>query len=74
MIQLSKQESLRILQMWNDYGVYLDEIFMRMIKGYETNLQSNAGDQWFNARQMVEYLAKKQTLIDLKKLFSNRYE
>ena len=74
MVQLSKQESLRVLQMWNDYGVYLDEIFMRMIKGYEENMIPNNFDQWFNAKQSVEYQAKKQAVIDLKKILSMRYE
>ena len=73
-MQLSKVESLKLIQLWNDYGQYLDEILMRQLKEYEANFQTNTGDQWFNARQMVEYLAKKQTLIDFKKILSNRYE
>ncbi len=59
--------------MWNDYGVYLEEIFVRMIKDNEASLNSS-GDQWHCARQNVEYLAKKQAVIDLKKVLSQRYE
>lgn len=72
-MNLTKQESLRVMQMWSDYGGYLEEIFFRLLKDYEQNLNSN-GDEWFNAKQSVEYLAKKQTLIELKKILSNRYE
>lgn len=72
-MNLTKQESLRVMQMWNDYGNYLEEIFVRLLKDYEQNLNNN-GDGWFNAKQLVEYLAKKQVLIELKKLLSNHYE
>ena len=61
------------MQMWNDYGVYLEEVFARMIKDNEASLNSS-GDQWHSAKQNVEYLAKKQTLIDLKKILAMRYD
>ena len=72
-MQLSKVESLKLMQLWNDYGQYLDEILSRQIKEYELSLYSS-DDQWCNTKQLVEYLAKKQTLIDFKKLCSSRYE
>lgn len=61
------------MQMWNDYGVYLEEVFARMIKENEAGLTSH-GEEWFVARQLTDYLARKQALIDLKKILSNRYE
>lgn len=73
-MQFSKSQSIRIMQMWNDYGSYLDEIFAQMIKDFESNMAPNSGDLWFNAKQNVEYFAKKQALIDLKKILSMRYE
>ena len=72
-MQLSKNESIRIMQMWNDYGVYLEEVFARMIKDNEASLTS-FGEEWFVARQLTDYLARKQALIDLKKILSQRYE
>ena len=72
-MQLSKVESLKLMQLWNDYGQYLDEILARQIKEYESRLFSS-DDQWANTKQLVEYMAQKQALIDLKKLLSNRYE
>ena len=70
---LAKQESLRVMQLWNDYGNYLESIFIRMMKEAEENLNSG-GDQFHCARQTIDYLARKQTLIDLKKILSNRYD
>ena len=72
-MQLSKVESLKLLQLWNDYGQYLDGIFAQMLKDYETQLSAK-DSEWETAKQQVEYLAKKQALIDLKKILSNRYE
>ena len=73
MIQLSKVESLKILQLWNDYEQYLDGILVQMLKDYESQLSSK-NTEWETTRQQVEYLARKQTLVDIKKILSNRYE
>ena len=73
-MQLTKQESLRIMQLWNDYGSWLEDVFKRMVSEYEKEMSPNTGDMWFNARQNVEYFAKKQALIDFKKILSSRYE
>lgn len=69
----SKQEGLQIMQLWQKWGDFLTEVLMRQLKNYERDLVRK-NTEWENAEQLVSYLARKQTLIDLKNILERRYE
>lgn len=71
MIKLSKQEQLRSAQLWNDWGNFLTMIFDRLISENEIVRKDT---EWETLRQSIEFCAKKQVLIDLKKLLEKQYE
>ena len=73
MIKLSKQEQLRAMQLWNDWGNFITMILDRLIvEGYEEMVRKDT--EWETTRQSIEFCTKKQTLIDLKKLLEKHYE
>lgn len=72
-MKLSKQEQLRSMQLWNDWGNFITMILDRLIiESVETIVRKD--DEWETLRQSIEFCAKKQTLIDLKKLLEKHYE
>lgn len=73
MIQLTKSESLKIMAGWQEYGEVLNGVFDKLISEYESDFKQQA-TEWEAARQQVEYIAKKQALLDLKKILTKRYD
>ena len=70
---INKQEELGIRKLWLENNGLLDKVFQEMMRKYET-LFEQKNNEWEHAKQSVEYLAKKQALIDLKSVLSKRYE
>jgi hypothetical protein len=73
MIQLSKQEKLRSMQLWNDWGNFIIMILDRLItESIEEIVRKDT--EWETLRQSIEFCAKKQVLIYLKKLLEKHYD
>lgn len=70
MIPLTQGELLKTQKLWMDSGMFIESIMTRLIQEYER--QITVGDtEWAAAKQSVEYLAKKQALIDFKKTLTS---
>lgn len=68
----TRQESTRILHLWNEYQGTIEMILKRLDEEYT---KINRRDtEWDTTRDAIEMIAKRQALIDLKKVISMRYE
>lgn len=72
-MELSKTESLQVQKLYSEYMMLLDVLLIRLLNDYENQL-ARRGSEWEETRQMVEYEAKKQVLIDLRKIFEKHYD
>lgn len=72
-MQLSKAQQRRCQELWFNWGDFLIEISELLVKE-QGEMMTIKDTEWDNARQTVEYIAKKQALIELKNILSNRYE
>lgn len=72
-MKFSKQEELRIMQCWNDWENLITMILDRLIMESSEEIVRR-DSEWETLRQSIEFCAKKQVLIDLKKILEKRYE
>lgn len=71
-MQFSKQDCQRIMQLWGQHETLLLKILDQQIANYTEQLGRQT-TEWETLRQGIEFIAKKQALIDLKKVLSEDY-
>ena len=71
-MEISKQEGLRIMQLWNQSEQTLRVVFDKLLEEYVAGLARQT-TEWETLRQSIEFSAKKQVLLDLKKVLSKDY-
>ena len=67
-MDLTPVDKKMIMALWGEHNLLLTKIMKELQADYEKCLGTK-GTQWENAKQSVDYLAKKQALVDLKKIF-----
>lgn len=72
-MDFNKSETIRIMKLWLDWERVLDMVFDKMVEDWEQKLYAK-DTEWETAKSLVEFTAKKQALIDLKKVLSAKYE
>lgn len=72
-MKLSKQEQIRSMQLWNDWGNFITMVLDRLIVESCDELVRK-DTEWETLRQSIEFCAKKQVLIELKKILEKHYE
>ena len=72
-MKLSKQEQIRSMQLWNDWGNFITMVLDRLIVESCDELVRK-DTEWETLRQSIEFCAKKQALIELKKILEKHYE
>jgi hypothetical protein len=70
---IPKQNKAAIAQLWSHYDVYLMQMFDSILKKYEEDFKP-ATTEFDAAKQQVTFLARKQTVIDIKKILEGTYE
>ena len=70
MITISQGELLKLHKLWADNGAFIDSLMQRQIQEYE-KMKGATETEWQAAKQFVEREAKKQALIDFKKLLTS---
>lgn len=68
-----KQNKLAIQTLWANYENYLMPIFEALTDKYQNELKP-ASTEFDAAKQQIELVTKKQTIIDIKKILSGTYE
>ena len=72
-MELSKGEVQMTARLWSEYHHILQIVFERLIQDYTDEL-SRRDTEWENLRQSIEYVAKRQAVIDVKPELSRKYE
>ncbi len=68
----TRQESTRLLHLWDEYHDTIEMVLRRLDEEYT---KINRRDtEWDTTRDAIEMIAKRQALVDLKKVISMRYE
>ena len=61
------------MQLWGEYGVFIEQILERQVRRYENDLHRR-DTEWETLQQDIEYTAKRQALKELRETLSKHYE
>ena len=61
------------MSLWNEWGVFLEGYFGEIIKDMEKNLVRR-GSEFETMQQHIEYVAKRDVLLEMIKMLSKRYD
>lgn len=70
-MELSNMDRRRIMALWAEQGDLIGKILKGLQMKYELELNRKS-TEWENAQQMAEYLAKKQCLVDIQKILTEK--
>ena len=68
-MEISKNEAVKLERLWKEYGAFFESLIGKMIQDYEKMLH-RPNSEWDAAQQLAEFCAKKQALLELKKVLT----
>lgn len=72
-MNLDKRAIVEIGQLWMEHEVLIINLMSQLEIQYMSELGRPA-TEWETTRQMIEFTAKRQALVDLKRILEKRYE
>ena len=70
-MEITNLDRRRLLSLWGEHGDLVLKVLKVLQERYELEL-GRKGTEWEMAQEMTEYLAKKQCLVDLHRLLSEK--
>lgn len=72
MMELTKHEERQLVELWNRYSEVLKRVASLSVESAEAQL-GRASNEFESMRQQIEYVAKKEAIVEFLKVLSKHY-